>query len=353
MITIIYSNLFPFLILLMFLALVVYNPIFNKKQKSYFIASALTFLFMLIVISVDFLSHNLWNIWYIRKITSFINFAVCPLVPLFLYKIAIAKKSSSTLYIPLIVNVIICFISIWNGCVFNISTSNTYDRGSLFFLPFLTTILYMCILIWYTGHQRLKGRLIERLLLTSIITLLVFGMVMEIIFGYFFLSWVAASLSLPMYYLLLNINHSILDPLTSAYNRSVYMKDLDRMHTHKSCIIALLDINDFKTINDTYGHDAGDRYLITFTNIMHKHVPSCSLYRIGGDEFVVLSKKDNLEKVNEGILQARVEMNKIHLDFSFGIGKYLPQISIFEFINQIDALMYENKKADKANKNKV
>ncbi|MEG0274779.1 MAG: GGDEF domain-containing protein [Longicatena sp.] len=195
--------------------------------------------------------------------------------------------------------------------------------------------------------------MIERLLLTSIITLLVFGMVMEIIFGYFFLSWVAASLSLPMYYLLLNINHSILDPLTSAYNRSVYMKDLDRMHTHKSCIIALLDINDFKTINDTYGHDAGDRYLITFTNIMHKHVPSCSLYRIGGDEFVVLSKKDNLEKVNEGILQARVEMNKIHLDFSFGIGKYLPQISIFEFINQIDALMYENKKADKANKNKV
>ena len=82
------------------------------------------------------------------------------------------------------------------------------------------------------------------------------------------------------------------DPLTGALNRRGLFDDLQkRVDTSKDDKFSLyyIDLNKFKAINDTYGHEAGDRVLQLFTEVVraHAHVTH-SLGRIGGDEFILL-----------------------------------------------------------------
>lgn len=81
---------------------------------------------------------------------------------------------------------------------------------------------------------------------------------LEIEFGFSFLTWEVACTGTIMYYLLLNIYQATVDPLTGAYNRQAYSKALDALEKTGKGIIAFVDINNFKEVNDRYGHDAGN-----------------------------------------------------------------------------------------------
>ncbi len=82
------------------------------------------------------------------------------------------------------------------------------------------------------------------------------------------------------------------DPLTGALNRRGLFEDLQkRVDASKEDKFSLyyIDLNKFKAINDTYGHEAGDRVLQLFTEVVRSHAPLAHvLGRIGGDEFVLL-----------------------------------------------------------------
>jgi diguanylate cyclase (GGDEF)-like protein/PAS domain S-box-containing protein len=94
---------------------------------------------------------------------------------------------------------------------------------------------------------------------------------------------------------------SITDPLTGLYNRrhftSVLQKEMDRMERTKStCSILMIDIDRFKSINDTYGHAEGDRLLRELAELIRKVFRSMdSAFRIGGEEFVILLPETGAE----------------------------------------------------------
>lgn len=79
------------------------------------------------------------------------------------------------------------------------------------------------------------------------------------------------------------------DPLTSVYNRIYFLEKLEetiRKSTH-SVPLLFLDINGFKSINDTYGHDVGDLILVEFAKRLKRAFRDGIVARYGGDEFVV------------------------------------------------------------------
>ncbi|EMF7615077.1 sensor domain-containing diguanylate cyclase [Providencia stuartii] len=84
------------------------------------------------------------------------------------------------------------------------------------------------------------------------------------------------------------------DPLTGLLNRyGFYRKGKEALKLAKNskteCYLALIDIDKFKKINDTFGHDYGDRLLKQFTKNVKKHLPSEVIFaRLGGDEFVLM-----------------------------------------------------------------
>ena len=355
--TIIYSNILPIILLSVFLIIIIYNSVFNKNKTKLFILSTLIIIMMLIVKSADYLlSYQEGEIYAtFRNITTFINFSSAPLVPLLLYKISSQKTNTFKLYIPLISNIIVCLLSIPFGYIFSINSMNIYERGPLFFFPFVITIFYLFIVIIQNKDQLLKSKNSERIFLLFTIILISVFMLIEVVFGFYFVSWTSAAIVFPLYYLLLNVNHSIIDPLTNAYNRLMYTMDLEKMNKNHNYLIALLDLNYFKNVNDQYGHDAGDQALIYFTKTVSHYIPkSVSLYRIGGDEFVLLSKKDiDIEKISQCLNEARKDTQKHLADFSYGIDIFDHSTSLNDFLNHIDQLMYENKKIDKQRKQQL
>lgn len=96
------------------------------------------------------------------------------------------------------------------------------------------------------------------------------------------------------------------DELTGLYNRSYFLQELERVvsRTHRdqnqTCAVFYIDLDNFKYVNDTMGHAAGDQVLIEITNIMMKRLRKSDLSaRLGGDEFAVLIYDTNVKMAEE------------------------------------------------------
>ncbi|GAC13377.1 GGDEF domain-containing protein [Aliiglaciecola lipolytica] len=152
------------------------------------------------------------------------------------------------------------------------------------------------------------------------------------------------------------------DPLTSISNRRAILCDLEkellRSHRYKlECSILMLDVDYFKQVNDTYGHQVGDEILVKIAETL---VNSCrttdNVGRYGGEEFlIVLPQTDKLQAYE---LAERIRINVASLTFvqkweltcSIGVANLLPQQDIHQFIKQADDAVY---KAKNAGRNRV
>ena len=120
------------------------------------------------------------------------------------------------------------------------------------------------------------------------------------------------------------------DPLTNIYNRQMfrklYLKELENKKRYcDELSLIMFDIDHFKIVNDTYGHDIGDKVLIALTQLVSKHLRTNDIFaRWGGEEFLILlprtDKATSYDKAQE--LRKRIEeyQGKIpHITVSFGV----------------------------------
>ena len=145
------------------------------------------------------------------------------------------------------------------------------------------------------------------------------------------------------------------DAVTDAYNRRYYEDEMK--NKKKNAGVALIDLDDFKLHNDTYGHQAGDMALYTVVDIIRKNIRKTDkLIRFGGDEFLLVMPEvteevfsQKLQLIQERIYNANVP-GYLNLRFSISAGGVLTEgDSIEEAVNRADKLMYQAK----ATKNKV
>lgn len=151
---------------------------------------------------------------------------------------------------------------------------------------------------------------------------------------------------------------SVIDPLTGAGNRRAMEEKLleitEQVNNAKSQnpSLILIDLDEFKKINDQYGHSAGDNILRDFAHaISQKLTVNDHLYRFGGEEFVVISHKRNqenssilAEELRELIDEHRFDQN-LHVTISLGIAEYKPDETGFEWLGRADRAMYKAKDA--------
>ena len=113
------------------------------------------------------------------------------------------------------------------------------------------------------------------------------------------------------------------DKLTGLYNRAGYDRILAEMDLH-SAILLLFDTDKFKAVNDTYGHETGDRVLVSISRVIRQNFRSEDrVCRIGGDEFVVLML--NVEGDQRDLIRRKV--NRINRELAHPEGK-LPIVSL-------------------------
>ena len=100
------------------------------------------------------------------------------------------------------------------------------------------------------------------------------------------------------------------DELTGAYNRSGYELLLSSVDLG-SVYMLLFDLDNFKEINDTYGHEVGDKVLIKLVNILKLNFRSDDyVCRIGGDEFVAIVSGTNCEEVCQNIIEKELNLTR-------------------------------------------
>lgn len=148
-----------------------------------------------------------------------------------------------------------------------------------------------------------------------------------------------------------------IDPLTEVNNRS-YL-DLIKLKLKKingPTAIFMVDIDNFKNVNDTYGHVIGDRVLKKLAKILRKNVKiTDEVIRYGGEEFLVIAYRCDLEKGKKlgERLRRKIEAIKfkdlpeLKISVSIGIFIYEPGDDLLNAIQKADNAMYEAKKLGK------
>lgn len=169
-------------------------------------------------------------------------------------------------------------------------------------------------------------------------------------------SYLLLSMSIFLSYAIRHRNHvdmlhrlSYHDLLTNALNRNAFMDVLSQFRPgqYASAGIIYIDINGMKEINDFYGHHQGDKILITTVAKVFNLFKSDELFRIGGDEFVIitydLTETDFYEKFN---LLRNIFCEKTNLPFSIATGSCWVKSpsDLNSLLQQADSAMYTDKK---------
>ena len=153
------------------------------------------------------------------------------------------------------------------------------------------------------------------------------------------------------------------DPLTGLYNRRRFLEEFDRVASERrrfeeSAVLLLLDLDDFKSINDGHGHHFGDRALLVLARALQESVRTTDIVaRLGGDEFVVLLTRTNPEATDRvinaivgrlGASPLTSPAGPVYIRASFGAATLVGDSDFDETVHRADQQMYANKRASRA-----
>ncbi|MCK5538599.1 MAG: diguanylate cyclase [Bacteroidales bacterium] len=149
------------------------------------------------------------------------------------------------------------------------------------------------------------------------------------------------------------------DPLTGLYNRYMFSElfhsSYEAMHqSHNDLSIVLLDIDFFKRINDTYGHNIGDQVLIQITHMLLRSLRNIDIVcRWGGEEFIVLLPTASLDNAVYLAEKLRVYIEGLEIDLvgkltaSFGVSQVKEGDEMKDVIDRADKALYLAKNSGK------
>ena len=155
------------------------------------------------------------------------------------------------------------------------------------------------------------------------------------------------------------------DQLTGAMNRrgleETFDKEANRARRHgKPLTVALLDLDNFKRINDSFGHRTGDEALVYLADVARNNLrPQDTLARHGGEEFILLYPETELDQAHIALVRLQRELTrtlflfedkKLLITFSAGVTGWNPGETLDQVLARADAAMYE---AKETGKNKV
>ncbi|GIP46237.1 hypothetical protein J45TS6_46960 [Paenibacillus sp. J45TS6] len=151
------------------------------------------------------------------------------------------------------------------------------------------------------------------------------------------------------------------DALTDLYNHRTFQEYLDHLIEHcdtnkMPLQMAVIDIDNFKSINDTYGHAVGDIILKRVAGILQQSLTSDEIIaRYGGEEFAIIFPEKTLEQAFEICERAResihllnhLEMEDRRVTVSIGLSGYVHGMEKSQFFKEVDSLLYVAKKEGK------
>ena len=336
-------------------------------------------LITMILLVLDVLSRtdgHLGTIYpQLNHVCNFFLFLLNPVLPsvwvIYVdFQIHHSKEKAQKLLIPLgllnLINAGMVIATQFNGWFYYIDSNNIYHRGPLFAVSSAITFVLLILTLIMSVHNRDK---INRKKLFSLLFFSfppIVGTILQMCF--YGIAFVLNSIVLSALIVILSMKDDTIytDYLTGICNRKkieeVLKENIKRSSQNRTFSLIMLDIDKFKEINDTYGHEMGDNALRAAAGMLKKCMRTKDyVARYGGDEFcLVLEIYDykNLEAAIRRINNFTDAFNSssefpFKLSFSEGYAVYDFQthMKAEEFVNKVDMLMYEDKnlKSESAN----
>ncbi len=258
--------------------------------------------------------------------------------------------------IPLFLNTALSFISVKWNIMFYIDSSGIYHRGKYFFVMVAISFVFILYAAFYTTLKRVTLQRKELFSLYAFALPPTIGGIVETLYPGVTIIWMCTTFSLLLVFM--NLQNDLLktDYLTGLFNRrqlDAYLRVKAQGGGLERLAGIMIDLDSFKEINDTYGHDAGDRALVYMADILARTFRKNDfIARYGGDEFVVIMESGSKEDVERAIRRLNNNMQRFNsenqlpfkLEFSAGYDSFKSlKMSGPELIRYIDNLMYKNK----------
>ena len=271
------------------------------------------------------------------------------------------RKKIGLLALPLLVLVVCLPLTLQYGFFFYISSDGRYIKGPAYVLMALMSYGYLLVI----GVKALAGmfrksnfarRSAYSAVASFVVCPLIAGLIQSFHTG---LSILCMGCTVALVQVFINIQQSriTIDPLTQINNRSRLLQHLDKAlarqkgSPERQLYLFMIDIDDFKQINDRYGHLQGDVCLAEIGRCIKKaYARSGYCYRTGGDEFCVLMENADREAQCAQEFVRQLEQRRKAVDFlptvSFGSAPFLGE-DVLAVKNRADREMYRYKKARK------
>ena len=262
------------------------------------------------------------------------------------------------LIIPVVIALIAYVVNIFVPIVYVITPDNVRVHLPLIFITYIALYGYpiyafIDYLIYRVKEKRYYFFPMESFLIPAAI-----GIVFEAVTGVFYTTWIGVVIAINAVFLSLQSEKTFIDGLTGLYNREYFNSMLSKLGKGRDDYSAgiMLDLNDFKEINDTLGHHTGDQALSDVGSILIETLPKKTFAaRYGGDEFMILihhDHDDQLEQIALVIDDAFKTFNETEdrpyvIQYSIGMARFSPdQFADPEsFIKELDEKMYQSKEA--------
>ena len=332
------------------------NRLINKETTKHFLSVCnLTLLITVLEIgTVLFKNSTNSSLYFINILFNVLGFSLSPIVGLqvaVLYSKKIEKKKF-ILVIPYIINIFFNILSIFNGFIFHVTMENIYSRGPLFFIYVIVSIYSLFLFIYANYKDSLEYDKPERMYLTFLYVIIIFGFIIQINYSNMLLIWSCISISLFLYYIFLRELEFKFDALTGVRNRKNFDDRMQQLAKLGKGTIIVFDINKLKVVNDQYGHTIGDKYIKAAAKLIKRTFANIGItYRIGGDEFCVLTEVTDTKEIEKTIKSldhiSDLSQAVLHSNFSIAYGYAIydgsMKESIYHCFSEADKAMYENK----------
>lgn len=273
----------------------------NKRQKrGFFLAFALIAgisVLEVVTLAVDGVSSRYR---WLNILANYLGFGLSPAISICLVY-ALNKKRTVKCEIKIAVccevgYLIFLALSIPYGLVFSVSADNVYLRGEYFYvfiIMYFAAVLYISVSTIITARE-FQNR--SKALIYPLMIFLIAETIIQITLPDLHVSWLCITLLSILYFIYCNEMWSQLDALTGLLNQNSYLNRSEEMK-HSNGVLIVFDVDDFKQINDNYGHLKGDICLAEIADCIKKAYARYGYcYRVGGDEFCVIMKNDERTK---------------------------------------------------------
>jgi len=265
------------------------------------------------------------------------------------------RKTALRLLPALILVYVLFLINLKTRFLFYISEDNMYHRGEYIAVPYLVVFFYYFYSLCLNDISKKNGLHLRTMSTLVFVGPCIIGTLIQGLFYGISLGWTCVAIALVHVYQQTQFLNFYTDSLSMLYNRRYLDRVLRQIDHDKLPNVygIMIDVNDFKYINDTFGHGAGDRAIQYIARILSQSISSSALaIRYAGDEFVLLLRA--VEPASIPALVRRVERNvtewneatsePFRLSFAMGYSHFDPaQMTVDEFLTDMDQKMYENK----------